>query len=171
MAACLSNVSAMFLKSALLVFYLRIFRPNKTARILILVPLVAIISFYATCLIVAVVQCHPNDSVLTFSGDIDLSHVPAGVNIPNIPADFNLSLIPPEVLIDFITDIVIESSFEIQSESKCFRPQLKLSAAQGIFSTVSDFYVLALPIALTLSIQLNLKRKLGLCAVFLTGLL
>ena len=171
MAICLYAASALFLKSALLVFYLRIFRPNKAARILIWVSLAVIISFYTTCLILAVVQCNPNDNGLTFQGNFDMSHLPAGLDIPNIPAGFNLSLMPPEVFQGVITDIVSESRLEAQDKSKCSRPQIKLASAQGIFSTVSDFYVLALPIALTLSVQLNLKRKLGLCAIFLTGLL
>ncbi|KAI1408426.1 hypothetical protein F5Y13DRAFT_204785 [Hypoxylon sp. FL1857] len=41
----------------------------------------------------------------------------------------------------------------------------------GVFSVVSDFYLLAIPVGLTLNIRLPTKQKIGVCCVFLTGLI
>ncbi|CAG8952740.1 hypothetical protein HYFRA_00008984 [Hymenoscyphus fraxineus] len=59
----------------------------------------------------------------------------------------------------------------LRSHIRCGQPSLKLSAAQGIFSTASDLYVLCIPIKLVWGLQLPFRRKLGVSAIFLTGLL
>ncbi|KAI0842711.1 hypothetical protein F5Y06DRAFT_133585 [Hypoxylon sp. FL0890] len=53
----------------------------------------------------------------------------------------------------------------------CSAPQKPLWITVGIFSIVSDFYLLAVPVGLTLNVRLPLKRKIGVCCMFLTGLL
>lgn len=42
---------------------------------------------------------------------------------------------------------------------------------QGIFNVVSDFYILILPVPVVIKLRLPLKRKIGVCAIFMTGLL
>ncbi|KAI0143845.1 hypothetical protein F4776DRAFT_442144 [Hypoxylon sp. NC0597] len=52
----------------------------------------------------------------------------------------------------------------------CSMPQRPLWITIGVFSVVSDFYLLAVPVGFTLNIRLPLKRKIGVCCMFLTGL-
>ena len=42
---------------------------------------------------------------------------------------------------------------------------------QGVFNVVSDFYVLVIPIPVVLKLQLPIQKKIGICAIFMTGLL
>ncbi|KAI0390862.1 hypothetical protein F5Y17DRAFT_37568 [Xylariaceae sp. FL0594] len=49
--------------------------------------------------------------------------------------------------------------------------KITITSAIGVLSVVTDFYVLAIPITLVLSLRLPRKRKYGVCAVFFTGLL
>ena len=42
---------------------------------------------------------------------------------------------------------------------------------QGVINVVTDSYVLALPVAMVLGLQMTPKRKVGISAIFLTGLL
>ena len=42
---------------------------------------------------------------------------------------------------------------------------------QGIFNVVSDFYLLILPIPVVWQLQMPSKRKIGVCAIFMTGIL
>ena len=41
----------------------------------------------------------------------------------------------------------------------------------GVFNVITDFYVLILPISMVWHLQLSSKRKIGVIAIFLTGLL
>lgn len=43
--------------------------------------------------------------------------------------------------------------------------------AQGVFNVLSDFYLLIIPIPAVLSLQMPARRKAGVCAIFMTGLL
>ncbi|KAI1292596.1 hypothetical protein F5Y03DRAFT_400357 [Xylaria venustula] len=56
------------------------------------------------------------------------------------------------------------------SLARCDAHQQKLNFAQGIVSSVTDFYVLAIPLTMIASLKLSVRRKLGLLGVFLTGL-
>ncbi|KAI0179272.1 hypothetical protein GGR52DRAFT_535544 [Hypoxylon sp. FL1284] len=53
----------------------------------------------------------------------------------------------------------------------CTVPQKPLWVAMGVFSVVTDFYLLAIPVFLTLRVRLPARRKFGVCCIFLTGLL
>ena len=80
-------------------------------------------------------------------------------NIPEIdPATFN----PVEFANQFAA---------MQTKSPCRTPRINMALALSVFSVVSDFGLLALPIAFTLQIQLPRAKKAGVCAIFLTGLL
>lgn len=59
----------------------------------------------------------------------------------------------------------------LQSQSDCNGPQLNLTAGQGVFSTASDIYVLVLPIHLIWNLRLSQRRRVGICAIFLVGLM
>lgn len=126
------SIGAVFVKTTLLVFYLRIFRPSYTANVLAWGGIVVIVLFYLISIIVLLVNCIPVDQQVT------------GID-PTNWAD--------------------------KKNNRCGHPNIDLSAAQGIFSAVSDLYVLAVPINSVLALQLKTKRKLGVLAVFLTGLL
>lgn len=65
----------------------------------------------------------------------------------------------------------IETWMEGKKDGQCEKTPIDAIVAQGIFSAATDFYVLGISIWLTLSIQLSLKRKIAVCAVFLVGLL
>ncbi|KAI2469460.1 hypothetical protein F4781DRAFT_216680 [Annulohypoxylon bovei var. microspora] len=119
----LYGAAAIFLKSALLALYLRIFRPAKIARLLIWASILLIVPFYATCFV------------------IDIVVYRQFLNDPN-PPDEGYSIL-----------------------------QNLLWVTMGIYSVVIDFYLLAVPVGLTLNVRLPLKRKIGVCCMFLTGLL
>ncbi|OCL10074.1 hypothetical protein AOQ84DRAFT_290010, partial [Glonium stellatum] len=57
-----------------------------------------------------------------------------------------------------------------KSQSRCSQPELNLSVTQGVFSAVSDFYVLCIPLQLVLGLRLPKMRKIGVSSIFLTGL-
>ena len=42
---------------------------------------------------------------------------------------------------------------------------------QGAFNLVSDFYVLVTPIPAVWALQMPMKKKIGIIAIFMTGLL
>lgn len=44
-------------------------------------------------------------------------------------------------------------------------------AAQGVISVLTDFYVLCIPMSLAVGLHLPIARKVGVCAIFLTGLM
>lgn len=59
----------------------------------------------------------------------------------------------------------------VQSGSKCGILQRNLFPIQGVFNILSDIYVLAIPIIFTWGLQLPLRRRIGICTIFLVGLL
>jgi hypothetical protein len=48
---------------------------------------------------------------------------------------------------------------------------MTVSSGQGVLGSVSDIYILLIPLRLVGLMHLPLGRKLGVCAIFLTGLL
>lgn len=127
------SVSSMFTKCTLLVFYLRVFRPDKRANIMVWMGIVIIVLFYVISNIVYLVKC-----------------IPVSQELPGLD--------PTEWA-------------ERTSNNHCGHPNLDVAAALGIFSSITDFYVLAIPISSVLALQLQRTRKLGVLAIFLTGLL
>lgn len=55
------------------------------------------------------------------------------------------------------------------SQARCALPNQRLALGSGIFSFISDVYVLSIPIFLVSALQLPLRRKIGVVAIFLTG--
>lgn len=47
----------------------------------------------------------------------------------------------------------------------------KVQYAQAVFSVLTDFYILILPIKVILGLQMSWRRKSGVMSVFMTGLL
>ncbi|KAI3401887.1 hypothetical protein diail_6446 [Diaporthe ilicicola] len=128
----LYSIAAVFVKTTLLVFYLRIFRPNNRANTLAWTGIVVIVVFYLITIIILLVNCIPVDQ--------------------QVPG--------PD-----------PTKWAAKKNNRCGQPNLDISAAQGIFSAVTDLYVLTIPISSVLALQLQTKRKLGVLAIFLTGLL
>lgn len=56
-------------------------------------------------------------------------------------------------------------------EPRCRQPMLQLNVAQGVINVLTDFYALAIPLALVLGLQLSMARKAGVLGIFLTGIL
>jgi hypothetical protein len=48
---------------------------------------------------------------------------------------------------------------------------LFMAFVQGIFNVISDFYILVIPVPVVLKLQLPLRKKIGVCAIVMTGLL
>ncbi len=46
-----------------------------------------------------------------------------------------------------------------------------VAIAQGVFSAVSDFYMLAIPLQLVWQLHMSTSKKIGVSAVFMTGLM
>lgn len=68
-----------------------------------------------------------------------------------------------------IGTVAICSSAAAQSNQLCKNASV-LVIVQGAVNVATDFYVLALPIARVVKLQIPFRRKIGLCAIFLTGL-
>lgn len=124
---CLFAVTFIFVKTTLLVLYLRLFHPSKGTVIMIWLGIVVITSFYLATMIADVVLCTPH------KGD--------------------------------------GGYLSVKTQTRCGQPSLKLSSAQGVFGVVSDFYIIIIPIQLVWQMRLPTGRKIGVSAVFLTGLL
>lgn len=76
------------------------------------------------------------------------------------------------IVLFYLLTIVLFIYFTVPLGSQQHQPELfNTSAAQGVLSVVTDFYILAVPIGSALELQLTNRRKIGLCAVFATGLL
>lgn len=54
--------------------------------------------------------------------------------------------------------------------SRCHKA-ITMTYVQGVFNIVSDFYLLLLPIPVVWKLQLTLRKKIGISAIFMTGLL
>ncbi|KAI2625718.1 hypothetical protein GGR54DRAFT_511638 [Hypoxylon sp. NC1633] len=63
------------------------------------------------------------------------------------------------------------TSDSFDPDGSCSIPQRPLWISLGVFSVVTDFYLLAIPVGLILNVRLAPRRKFGVCCVFLTGLL
>ncbi|KAI2770930.1 hypothetical protein F4815DRAFT_496904 [Daldinia loculata] len=61
--------------------------------------------------------------------------------------------------------------FNTDAEVDCLVPQEPLWITTSVFSAVTDLYLLAIPVAFTLKLRLPSKRKIGVCCIFLTGLI
>ena len=60
----------------------------------------------------------------------------------------------------------IESNFS----PRCGK-SIVMTYVQGTFNVVSDFYILVLPIPVVWQLQMPLRKKVGVCAIFMTGIL
>lgn len=50
-------------------------------------------------------------------------------------------------------------------------PASKLGNVQGIYGVISDLYIFILPLPVLWHLQMPLRRKLGITAIFFTGLM
>ena len=64
-----------------------------------------------------------------------------------------------------------KSWISLPSMPRCTEALYNSSNVRGVFSAVSDIYVLIIPTHLVLGLRLKRGRKIGVCAIFLTGLL
>lgn len=48
---------------------------------------------------------------------------------------------------------------------------LRIASTIGVFGVVTDFYVLIIPMHLVLQLHLPVRKKVGVCGIFITGLL
>ena len=55
-------------------------------------------------------------------------------------------------------------------EKRCYNSEV-MGDILGIFGLVSDIYIFILPLPVIFRLQMSLKKKLGITAVFLTGLM
>ena len=60
--------------------------------------------------------------------------------------------------------------FSVQYVAQCM-PSEKTNYSQGIFGVVSDIYVFILPLPILWTLHMPLRKKLGVTAIFLTGLM
>lgn len=61
------------------------------------------------------------------------------------------------------------SWFEAVITAQCFKETTNRAYLLGVFGVISDFYLYFLPIPVILRLQLPLKKKIGVCAIFMTG--
>lgn len=59
---------------------------------------------------------------------------------------------------------------ESAQTSRC-RHTVIMSYPQGIFGVISDVYIFILPMPIVLKLNLPLRKRIGVCAIFTTGLL
>ena len=142
--SCLYYIGALFLKSALIILYIRIFRPSKKVQVVLQCSIVLVVIAYVVGIVASVSTCAPvvsrNEHTEIKIEDINTSNITDGMEI-------------------------------FQLDNGCVTPLLTIAGVISIFSVITDFYVLIVPIGLILSTRLPPQRKLGICAIFLTGLL
>lgn len=63
-----------------------------------------------------------------------------------------------------------ESWTSMTYATRCYHAEA-MGDVQGIFGLVSDLYIFILPLPVLFRLQMSLKKKLGITAVFLTGLM
>lgn len=66
--------------------------------------------------------------------------------------------------------IPIEKQWNVALDGHCFNPEI-LPYVSGVSSSLTDIYVLLLPIPLLWGLNMNLKRKVRLMVIFSFGLL
>ncbi|KAI5917142.1 hypothetical protein F4810DRAFT_697708 [Camillea tinctor] len=119
-------LGALFVKLALLLLYLRLFKIHPLAYKLIWSGVAALSAFYLISMILILNQCVPRAGqtwlTTTFTGN-------------------------------------------------CTPMQNGLSKGSGIFGLISDLYILAIPVWLISRLTFSRKRKVGVIAVFMTGLI
>ena len=142
--SCLYYIGALFLKSALIILYIRIFRPSKKVQVVLQCSIVLVVIAYVVGIVASVSTCAPvvsrNEHTEIKIEDINTSNITDGMEI-------------------------------FQLDNGCVTPLLTIAGVISIFSVITDFYVLIVPIGLILSTRLPPQQKLGICAIFLTGLL
>lgn len=119
-------IAAIFVKTTLLMLYLRIFRPSLRANVMIWMGIVLIVLFYLACAIAYIILFVPRPGGNPAWG----------------------------VMTKHTTDVI-----------------LNIAAAQGVVGCLQDIYILTIPIHLVVGLRLPLGRKIGVVAIFLTGLL
>lgn len=93
-------VNAILVKSTLLTFYLRLFRPNKQARLMIWLGIALIVAFYVSCIIANVVVCTPLSQLLP--GLEPAEWTKTSTNLHCSKADLALALV--QGIISMLTD-------------------------------------------------------------------
>lgn len=81
------------------------------------------------------------------------------------------------IIIDFV--LWIPSPSHLNDDDAAWRSrahssgptETSLSLAQGIFGMISDIYLLVIPIQMVSRLHLPTRRKVGICAVFATGIM
>lgn len=53
----------------------------------------------------------------------------------------------------------------------CTVDAARLGIAQGVGNIIGDFYLLLIPLPVVLKLQISLQKKIGVIAIFLTGIL
>ena len=133
------------MKSALIILYIRIFRPSKKVQVVLQCSIVLVVIAYVVGIVASVSTCAPVVSRNKHT----------------------------EIKIEDISNMsnIADGMETFQVDNRCGAALLTITGVIGIFSVITDFYVLIVPISLILSTRLPPQRKLGICAIFLTGLL
>ena len=63
-----------------------------------------------------------------------------------------------------------ESWTSTKYATRCYHA-IAMGDVQGIFGLISDIYIFILPLPVLYKLQMSLKKKLGITAVFLTGIM
>jgi hypothetical protein len=64
-----------------------------------------------------------------------------------------------------------ETWYESQTSDRCLVNSIPLYYIQGIFGLLSDLYIFFLPVPVVWRLQMPLKRRIGVMAIFATGIL
>lgn len=61
--------------------------------------------------------------------------------------------------------------WSVVSFERCADPDIKISIAQAVFGSFTDFFLFILPIVQVMRLSMPLKKKLGVAGIFAIGLL
>lgn len=64
-----------------------------------------------------------------------------------------------------------DGEWSLQSYERCADPDISISIAQAIFGSVADVFLLALPVVQVMRLSMPIRRRLGIVAIFMTGIL
>lgn len=121
----LYGLSALFVKTTLLVLYLRIFAPSLRARVMLYAGIVFVVLFYLATEIAHIIFYMPNGQA----------------SFHQIGADHHLMYL------------------------------YHVNKVQGVVGALTDLYILSIPLHLVVRLHLPVARKIGVCSIFLTGIM
>lgn len=71
----------------------------------------------------------------------------------------------------YCTPRAADGGWSLQAYERCADPDISTSIAQAVFGSAADAFMLLLPIVQVMRLNMPMRRRIGIAAIFMTGLL